>query len=67
MNNDAQIWCSHYQLPQFFVLIVTIHVDIILLIYLDFKLIAIKNLQFQAQIKGKALSDTAELKFSYIS
>jgi len=30
-------------------------------------LIANKNLQFQVQIKGKALSDTAEPKFSEIS
>jgi len=67
INNDTQIWCSHYQLPQFVVLLVTIRVDIILLIYLDFKLIATKNLQFQVQIKGKAVSDTAERKFSQIS
>jgi hypothetical protein len=64
INNDTQIWYSHYQLPQFVVLVVTIHVDIILLIYLHFMLNATKNLQFQVQIKGKALSDTAEPKFS---
>jgi hypothetical protein len=64
INNDTQIWCSHYQLPQFVVLRVTIYVDIILLIYIDFMLIATKNLQFQVQINGKALSDTAEPKFS---
>ena len=37
------------------------------LIYLDFMLTATKNLQFQVQIKAKALSDAAEPKFSYIS
>ena len=35
-----------------------------MLIYLGFMLIATKNLQFQVQIMGKALSDTAEPKFS---
>jgi hypothetical protein len=67
INNDTQIWCSHDQLRQFVVLLVTIHVDVMLLIYLDFMLIATKNLQFQVHINGEALSDAVEPKFSYIS